>query len=642
MKLTFVDSSGRERAVELTTKPQVFGRGEDSDVVLGSRSVSRHHMKMWLDGDKVMVEDLTGGQGIKVDGVAVSGTFELEPGADMQLGVFTVAMPGGGRKTASDLAALGEEAPPVPMLHGTRGPTKGLEIELQEGHNDVGRDPNLYLVIEDPSVSRQHARLSVEAGKFTVIDMRSSNGTFVNGQRVEQALLRSGDMVRFGNLEFRFTYGKALGRAPMPRKKKLLLFGGGGLVFLLLVMVVAKNCGGPPPAPVSDEPEEGPRTEVIVDQLIRQAKGYLDEDPMDLRAALDAVQKCLDLDPINKDCRRLRTEVEDETAAKSIYDQCVIEFDLNRWRVALDCYLKLPEKSRFMKKSKYKLEEARKQLSKYHLGEAKGYHNANQFRKAHDHYVEYMKLNPCDLDVYRQEQKNEQKMKGQWGVKYTPFVLACQEGGITEADLGADPEDAIRRMYPNKQIGDAMLKYFNGKSEPAIVDLQRLLVGKDAGVSELARRLMGDVRVVRAKYNEGQSLMNRGKAKEAKEQLDTALEIDARLMPKGVMSFFREDMGKLLAGRLYKDGLELYNRKELEAAFKVWSECLQRWAAETDCKRGLSMLEEVADRMMDEVERLERQEMWSQAAGLMKEVLIITAPEAMSHKQAKKKLREYD
>ena len=102
IKLTITDSSGREREIEIGPEPQVFGRGEDSHIVLGSRSISRHHMKIWEEDGKVMVEDLSGGTGITVDGEEMSGTFQLEPGADLEAGVFIFNIPGARLDTALD------------------------------------------------------------------------------------------------------------------------------------------------------------------------------------------------------------------------------------------------------------------------------------------------------------------------------------------------------------------------------------------------------------------------------------------------------------------------------------------------------------------------------------------------------------
>ncbi|MBW1809014.1 MAG: FHA domain-containing protein, partial [Deltaproteobacteria bacterium] len=75
-KIIMSDPSGREQEHLIESEPKVFGRGEDSDVILGSRSVTRHHMKIWEEDGAVLVEDLSEGRGLKIDGEEVSGTFD--------------------------------------------------------------------------------------------------------------------------------------------------------------------------------------------------------------------------------------------------------------------------------------------------------------------------------------------------------------------------------------------------------------------------------------------------------------------------------------------------------------------------------------------------------------------------------------
>ena len=65
----------------------------------------------------------------------------------------------------------------------------------------VGRSPEANLVLPQPFVSRKHAEIVGDGGAFTVRDTGSLHGTFVNGERVSNHRLRSGDAVRFGSLE---------------------------------------------------------------------------------------------------------------------------------------------------------------------------------------------------------------------------------------------------------------------------------------------------------------------------------------------------------------------------------------------------------------------------------------------------------
>lgn len=82
------------------------------------------------------------------------------------------------------------------------GPNEGKEFELS-GSTTIGRDSSAGIVIDDPEASRRHASLSVEGDTITVEDLGSTNGTFVNGQRISAAqTLTASDKLRIGTTVF--------------------------------------------------------------------------------------------------------------------------------------------------------------------------------------------------------------------------------------------------------------------------------------------------------------------------------------------------------------------------------------------------------------------------------------------------------
>jgi hypothetical protein len=68
----------------------------------------------------------------------------------------------------------------------------------------IGRSEESEIVLVDPSISRAHAVVEVDAGEAIVRDLGSTNGTYVNGRRIEVEHLRDGDELRFGNTRMRF------------------------------------------------------------------------------------------------------------------------------------------------------------------------------------------------------------------------------------------------------------------------------------------------------------------------------------------------------------------------------------------------------------------------------------------------------
>jgi pSer/pThr/pTyr-binding forkhead associated (FHA) protein len=67
----------------------------------------------------------------------------------------------------------------------------------------VGRAPRADFILEAALVSRLHCRLEAGPDNLEVVDLESTNGTFVNDQRVERARLASGDRLRIGRVELK-------------------------------------------------------------------------------------------------------------------------------------------------------------------------------------------------------------------------------------------------------------------------------------------------------------------------------------------------------------------------------------------------------------------------------------------------------
>jgi hypothetical protein len=79
------------------------------------------------------------------------------------------------------------------------GKYQGGEFPLRSGREIViGRSSDLDMVLVEDMVSRRHARIEVKAGKVSLEDLGSTNGTFVNGEKVKQAELKSGDRILIG------------------------------------------------------------------------------------------------------------------------------------------------------------------------------------------------------------------------------------------------------------------------------------------------------------------------------------------------------------------------------------------------------------------------------------------------------------
>ncbi len=80
-----------------------------------------------------------------------------------------------------------------------KGPNPGKIYELVQEEATIGRDISNRIVINDPEVSRRHSRLTLQVGGYVIEDLGSTNGTFVDGQRLMGPhLLRPGQTIMLG------------------------------------------------------------------------------------------------------------------------------------------------------------------------------------------------------------------------------------------------------------------------------------------------------------------------------------------------------------------------------------------------------------------------------------------------------------
>ena len=85
-----------------------------------------------------------------------------------------------------------------------RGPSDGSRFLLDVDLTTAGRHPNAEIFLDDVTVSRKHAEFRRSEGRFSVTDLASLNGTYLNGKRVDSSLLTDGDEVQVGKFKLTF------------------------------------------------------------------------------------------------------------------------------------------------------------------------------------------------------------------------------------------------------------------------------------------------------------------------------------------------------------------------------------------------------------------------------------------------------
>jgi pSer/pThr/pTyr-binding forkhead associated (FHA) protein len=117
-----------------------------------------------------------------------------------------LARPAGSSRLPADQHASARDLvrQSVLIVEGGGGLRAGAAFQL-DGDVTIGRSPQTEIQIDDPFASGRHARIYERGGLFYVEDMGSTNGTYLNGQKLgAHELLRAEDRIRIGDTEFRY------------------------------------------------------------------------------------------------------------------------------------------------------------------------------------------------------------------------------------------------------------------------------------------------------------------------------------------------------------------------------------------------------------------------------------------------------
>jgi pSer/pThr/pTyr-binding forkhead associated (FHA) protein len=207
-----------------------IGRDAGCDVVVPKNEVSRRHAELAATDTGYVIRD-TSSNGVFVNGERVQGSQRLSRADVLRVGGEEFRFYADVPSTAATMAGLQPATPiraetPVPSLADTlftqravddvrqvlaelevlnEGPSKGVRYAIRTPLAQVGRGPNNDIRLTDESVSEIHAKLLRREDGWHVVDMNSTNGTYVGGSRVTgERRLDGAPDIRFGGVKLRF------------------------------------------------------------------------------------------------------------------------------------------------------------------------------------------------------------------------------------------------------------------------------------------------------------------------------------------------------------------------------------------------------------------------------------------------------
>lgn len=234
--LILVLPSGQEEEFTLANPTVSIGRGTHNDIVLGDAKVSRTHVQLECSSGGCTLTDAGSVNGTFVNGGRVERTV-LAPGDTIALGDTTLRFQATALReeleitridTEADLDATLRRTTLSVMLSDTREPRlaihvpgKTWEVPFSKDVLSIGRQTDCDIVLDDPKASRNHARIERRGEAFLMLDLGSTNGTWLGSQRIHDRVLQDGDTVRIGSAQLVFKAGfkpeaLTLVDAPMP------------------------------------------------------------------------------------------------------------------------------------------------------------------------------------------------------------------------------------------------------------------------------------------------------------------------------------------------------------------------------------------------------------------------------------------
>lgn len=151
-----------------------------------------------------MLSDIGGG--MTLNGDALSGPTVMRAGDiivvhSVELEVVEDDVDGGLKTLVLSGTALLEVGAGAWALVADSGPEKGQVIPIMD-RVEIGRALECYISILEPGLSRKHAELELDGDGIVLRDLGSVNGTYVNGEKIDEARLKDGDRMQFERIKF--------------------------------------------------------------------------------------------------------------------------------------------------------------------------------------------------------------------------------------------------------------------------------------------------------------------------------------------------------------------------------------------------------------------------------------------------------
>jgi len=167
-----------------------IGRNPDNNIIIDCPEVSRFHAKIIKDNGNYIIKDLESRHGIFINNKRCTSS-NINFDDEIRLGPYYIF----------DMNQL-KISDKTKKFKNSGHAIKAEKINLDKDINiiRIGRDKNNDIILDYPQISGNHAMFKKKNGKYTIYDLQSTNGTFVNGKRIKNCVIRDHDKILLGSV----------------------------------------------------------------------------------------------------------------------------------------------------------------------------------------------------------------------------------------------------------------------------------------------------------------------------------------------------------------------------------------------------------------------------------------------------------
>jgi pSer/pThr/pTyr-binding forkhead associated (FHA) protein len=205
LKLVLKGDNGPSMETSVTGRPIIIGRGEGSTLLMTDSSISLNHAKITKRQGKVYIKDLDSSNGVFVNGkrISTAKSMNITPGDEIKIGVniFHLEESTDDADTEKTMIIEGAVTGPKLKLVLKGDEEASMETSVTSKPIIIGRGEGSTLLLNDSSVSLNHAKITMRQSKVYIKDLDSTNGIIINGKKISSSKaknIKPGDEIKIG------------------------------------------------------------------------------------------------------------------------------------------------------------------------------------------------------------------------------------------------------------------------------------------------------------------------------------------------------------------------------------------------------------------------------------------------------------